>query len=87
MNRKGFEFGIGWISKRIDLKDIESTRIVKNPWYYGMGIKVIPRGMLYNVHGFTAVELKYRGSNKILRLGAPDCQELKKAIDRQLDLQ
>ena len=77
-------FGIGWIKKSIDLNEIESTTIVKNPWYYGLGIKIIRNGMLYNVHGLQAVEMKYRHSSKVVRVGAPDNCKLKNAIDKAI---
>jgi hypothetical protein len=39
-------FGPGLIRKRFRLADISSCRVVKNPWYYGWGIHLIPSGWL-----------------------------------------
>lgn len=77
-------FGIGLIKKRIKLENIKSTEVVKNPWYYGLGIKFIPNGMLYNVHGLHAVELTFKNERKIIRIGSPECKRLKMEIDKRL---
>src|SRR6187549_2822968 len=44
-------FGIGLIHKRIALDKVKEVAIVKNPWYYGWGIRFIPNGKLYNISG------------------------------------
>lgn len=49
-------FGPGLISKRFKLQDIESCQVVRNPFFYGWGIRLTPHGWLYNVSGFYAVE-------------------------------
>jgi hypothetical protein len=77
-------FGIGLISKTIKMKEIKSVEIVSNPWYYGWGIKFIPRGMLYNIAGKQAVELKFKRSKEIIRIGSAFPQELKNAIASHL---
>ena len=72
-------FGPGLISKRFKLNDIESCQIVRNPWYYGWGIRLTPHGVLYNVSGFHAVEIKLRTGKKF-RIGTDVPQELEEAI-------
>jgi hypothetical protein len=49
-------FGPGLISKRFKLQDIESCQVVRNPFFYGWGIRLTPHSWLYNVSGFYAVE-------------------------------
>jgi len=49
-------FGPGLIRKRFKLNEIESCQVVKNPWYYGWGIRLTPHGMLFRVSGFHAVQ-------------------------------
>lgn len=73
-------FGIGLIRKEFLLKDIESCRIVKNPWYYGWGIRLTPYGWLYNVSGFYAVEIKLK-TGKRYRIGTDAPYELEKVIN------
>ena len=37
-------FGPGLIRKRFKLQDIESCQVVRNPFYYGWGIRLTPHG-------------------------------------------
>ncbi len=76
-------FGPGPIRKRFKLRDIESCRVVKNHWYYGWGIRLTPHGVLYNVSGFYAVELRLRTGKKF-RIGTDVPQELDAAIRQVL---
>jgi len=76
-------FGPGPICKRVRLHDIESCRVVKNHWYYGWGIRLTPHGILYNVSGFYAVELRLRTGKKF-RIGTDVPQELDAAIRQAL---
>jgi hypothetical protein len=76
-------FGPGLIRKRLALKDVESCRTVRNPWYYGWGIRKIPRGWLFNVSGLDAVELVMR-NGKRYRIGTDEPEELQRAISASL---
>lgn len=77
-------FGPGVIRKKFLLKDIESCQIVKNPWYYGWGIRLTPHGWLYNVSGFYAVEIKIKTGKKY-RIGTDVSNELEKAIRQSIE--
>ena len=72
-------FGPGLVRKRFKLDEIESCQVVKNPWYYGWGIRLTPHGLLFRVSGFHAVEIKLR-SGKKFRIGTDVPQELEEAI-------
>ena len=72
-------FGPGPISKRFKLNEIESCQVVRNHWYYGWGIRLTPHGVLYNVSGFDAVEIKLRTGKKV-RIGTDVPQQLEEAI-------
>ncbi|MFC1962994.1 hypothetical protein ACFLWB_03240 [Chloroflexota bacterium] len=72
-------FGPGPIRKRFKLNEIESCKVVKNHWYYGWGIRLTPHGVLYNVSGFHAVEIRLRTGKKF-RIGTDVPQELEGAI-------
>lgn len=74
-------FGIGVIRKTIPCARIRSARIVRNPWYYGWGIHLIPNGWLYNVSGFDAVELTL-DNGRIVRIGTDKPQELLAAVSQ-----
>jgi hypothetical protein len=72
-------FGPGTIRKRLKLNEIESCQAVKNPWYYGWGIRLTPHGVLFRVSGLHAVEIKLRTGKKYL-IGTDVPQELEQAI-------
>lgn len=73
------KFGIGVIRKRFLLKDVETSRAVKNPWYYSWGIHVIPNGWIFNVSGWEAVELQMKNGRKY-RIGTDDAEGLANAV-------
>lgn len=78
------QFGVGLIRKRFLLKDIETFRVVKNPWYYGWGIRLTPRGWLFNVSGLSAIELQMK-SGRHYRIGTDEPERLAKALDEVLE--
>ena len=73
------QFGPGVIRKRFKLNEIESCQAVKNPWYYGWGIRLTPHGTLLRVSGFHAVQIKLITGKKYL-IGTDAPQELEEAI-------
>lgn len=77
-------FGIGWITKSINIEKLESVKVVRNNWYDGLGIKVIKNGMLYNIQGLDAIELKFKNKKNIIRIGSSDPERLKQEIDSML---
>jgi hypothetical protein len=77
-------FGPGPIRKRFKLNEIESCQVVKNHWYYGWGIRLTPHGVLFNVSGFHAVEIKLRTGKKF-RIGTDVPQELEGAIRQAIN--
>jgi hypothetical protein len=74
-------FGLGVIRKKFHLKDIESCQVVKNPWYYGWGIRPTPHGWLYRVSGSYAVEIRMKTSKRY-RIGTDVPHELEEEIRR-----
>jgi hypothetical protein len=54
--------------------------VVRNRWYYGWGIRITPRGWLYNVSGLDAVELALK-NGKCVRIGSDEPHALARAID------
>jgi hypothetical protein len=77
------QFGFGIIQKVFQLKDIDSFRTVRNPWYYGWGIHFFGSGWLYNVSGWSAIELQMKSGEKY-RIGTDDVTGLAQAIDIHL---
>jgi len=72
-------FWPGVIRKRIALAEVTSWRAVRNPWYVGWGIRAAPRGMIWNIHGFDAVELDLAGGRHF-RIGTDEPEVLVRAI-------
>ena len=67
------------IKKSFRLEEIQDAQIVRNPWYYGWGARWIPRGWLYNVSGFDAVELQLKGHRRF-RIGTDEPEQLLAAV-------
>jgi hypothetical protein len=72
-------FGPGAVRKRIKLNEIESCQAVTIPWYYGWGIRLTPRGLLFRVSGLHAVDVKLM-TGSTFRIGTDVPQELEEAI-------
>lgn len=77
-----FWFGPGWWRKIIPLVEITSCKIVRNPWWYGWGIHMTPKGWIYNVSGFQGVEITLV-TGKTIRLGTDEPQALAQAINNR----
>jgi hypothetical protein len=77
-------YGIGLIKLKFKIDQLERTEIIKTPWYYGLGIRITPKGMLYNINGSKAVKIEYRsnGKNKSIMVGTADPEQLKRALDK-----
>ena len=74
-------FGPKFWSKSIDIAEIESAQQIRTKWYYGLGIKLIATGWLYNVSGLTAIEIKLKDGTTI-SLGTKDPENLVNAINQ-----
>lgn len=72
-------FGLGLIRRTVPLSSVRGYRPVRNAWYYGWGIRWFPGGVLYNVSGLDAVELRLEGG-KLLRIGTDEPEALCAAI-------
>ncbi len=67
----------------VPLSEIESHSAVRNPWYYGWGLRRTPIGWLYNVSGLEAVEITMKDGRKV-RIGTDDPAGLDAAIGAAL---
>ena len=72
-------FGIGIIRRTIRLKDVRTAEAVRNRWYYGWGIRLVPQGWLWNVSGLDVVELTFT-DGKRFRIGTDEPERLLAAI-------
>jgi hypothetical protein len=74
-------FGPGFWRKNIARDEIVSAVPVRNKWWWGWGVRLTPRGWLYNVAGLEAVEIALR-SGKVLRIGSDKAPALADALLR-----
>jgi hypothetical protein len=72
-------FGGGWPRYAWPLARIDTVRAVANPWWYGIGIRFTPRGMLYNVASGPGIEFRLK-SGATFRLGSDEPEALADAI-------
>ncbi len=74
-------FGYGIYKKSFKLNEIASSKIVRNHWYFGWGIRFWfwPPTWIYNVSGFDAVELKMKDGSRF-RIGTDEPEKLENSI-------
>jgi hypothetical protein len=78
-------FAAGPVRKTIPLAQVRAARAVRNPWWYGWGVRLTPRGWMYNISGLDAVEVELRDGRRF-RIGTDEPQALARAIERALAL-
>jgi hypothetical protein len=76
-------FGIGLVHREFAMDQVKSIKIVKYPWWYGWGVRILPGGRLYNVSGTTAVKLKMK-DDKFVMIGTNEPQKLYEALNEIL---
>lgn len=72
-------FLAGWPKHRIALANIESSERVRNKAWWGIGLRKIPGGWMYNVGGLDAIELIQKNGKKF-RIGTNDPDGLEAAL-------
>ena len=75
------KLGIGLITKNIYLSEIISVETKKYPFYCGYGIRITPGGILYNVSGRHAVEIRLKNKKNSVLIGTNDWDNLKEVIE------
>lgn len=80
-----FKLGIGLVSKKYLIADIKSCKPVKNEPLFGIGIKIIPNGMLYNVSGLQAIELTFKNRKSKIRIGTNQPEEIASTINKMIE--
>jgi hypothetical protein len=76
-------FGLEALRREVSLDQIAEARRVRNAWYSGWGVRVIPNGRLYNVGGLDAVEL-HLDNGRVVRVGTDEPDVLLAAVQRAL---
>jgi hypothetical protein len=75
-------FGIGLIRINYPLAGIREARPVRNPWWAGYGIRLMPGYTLYNVSGRGGVELSFKDRNRKIRIGTDAPEEVSRYINK-----
>ncbi len=78
-------FGPGLIRQEFALEDVIAVETIRYPWYYGWGIRLTPRGWMFNVSGVDAVEISLR-SGKHFLIGTDQPNKLASAIRQETGL-
>jgi len=82
-----FFFNTGLYGRQIPLTAIASCRVTGTSIIEGWGIRSTPGGMLYNISGTRAIEVRLHGGER-LRIGSnqPDvvCERLRIAIEKHV---
>jgi hypothetical protein len=72
-------FGRGWPRRTVHLSRVTGVQAVRNHWWYGLGIRWIPKGSLWNVWGLDAVEFAL-DNGRVVRFGTDDAGGLLAAL-------
>jgi hypothetical protein len=73
-------FGPGLVRKTFAVSELHEARAVRNSWWYGWGVRLTPRGWLYNVSGLDAVEVELVNGRRY-RIGTDEPGALVAAIE------
>lgn len=80
-------YGIGLIRITIRPQHITAIKAVKTPFYLGYGIRFTFKGMLYNIQGNKAIQLKYNnGKDRTVRIGTAEPDKLIQAIQSEFSI-
>jgi len=80
-----FHFGPGFWRKRFALSEIVGADVTRSSAWEGWGIRITPRGMLYNVSGKEAVEVHLRSGQRF-RIGTDEAEVLAEALRRAISM-
>jgi hypothetical protein len=78
------KLGIGLYTKKIDLSSIRSVNTLTYPFYSGFGIRIISNGLMYNVSGRHAVEIKFKNKKNVILIGSADWEKLRDTIEKSI---
>lgn len=78
-----WRFGPGLIERQVPLADIRAVRVVRLPWYSGIGIHLTANGWLYNVASGPVVQVERRDGGCV-NVGSAEPGDLRDAIVSRL---
>lgn len=77
------KYGIGLINIKIRPQTIKSIESFKVPLWYGLGIKLTPKGMMYSIKGNKSLLITYiteSGQKKTIIIGSTEPEILRQSI-------
>jgi hypothetical protein len=80
-----FKLGIGLVSRKYPFSDIKTCKPVRNSLFYGVGIRFLPDGWLYNVSGCYAIELTFKNRKSRVRIGTDQPEEITSVINKMIE--
>ena len=71
-------YGTGIVRFVFTIDQLNRVEAIKTPWYWGLGIRITPKGMLYSIQGLSAVRLEFmsKGRHKKVMVGTPEPEKL-----------
>ena len=78
------KLGVGFYTKKIDLSTIKSVNTLTYPFYCGFGIRIVSNGLLFNVSGRHAVEIKFKNKKNVILIGTNDWEKLQDIIEESI---
>ena len=82
-----FKLGIGLISRKYLFTDIQCCKAVRNNPAFGVGIRMIPDGWLYNVSGLSAIELTFKNKKTKIRIGTDKPDEISEILGKLINIE
>ena len=79
-------FGLKFLVQKMKIKEIdpESIEVLKPSLLYGIGLRLTPKGTLYNTKPSKAIRIKSKDGKKTFFVGTSDAEILKEKIIEQL---
>jgi hypothetical protein len=70
----------GVVRRTVDLAQVKNVVQLRTPWYWGWGVRLTPKGWLYNVQGRDAVLLELQSGRGVL-IGTDEPVRLAAAVE------
>lgn len=79
------KYGIGLIKFKFPIEKLKEVEVTRTKWFWGLGIRFTPKGMLYNIQGLKAVRINFMtgGKPKVITIGSDEPEELKDVLVKQ----
>ena len=79
-------FGIGIFKKSMNLIDIHSIESYKIPWYAGIGVRLTPKGWLWNVKMGKAILIQNKSKTQTFLVGSNEVNKIISVLEKNTNL-